>query len=156
MIRHEAEAEQFDMCLRLAIEQELQECTVVPRLAEDPHSAVAAVQNVIDDAADSGPSSSRHEQKPTARAAEVKFDGCHLCSVPNNPSASEAVSTIVHESSHVDRAIRLNIEPGSTQYEEYLAFRREALYRLGRRPNLAERARIWSVVKLFYPHLPEQ
>lgn len=51
----------------------------------------------------------------------------------NNSSAREAVSTIVHESSHVDRAIRRGIAPGATRYEEYLAFRREALFDLGRR-----------------------
>jgi hypothetical protein len=72
----------------------------------------------------------------------------------NNGTARDAVSTMVHESSHIDRfykGARLN-----TQFDEYLAFRREFLFQQGRRPSLVERQRIWETVKDLYPDLPQE
>ncbi|MFZ5875144.1 MAG: putative Ig domain-containing protein [Nitrospirota bacterium] len=61
---------------------------------------------------------------------------------PENLSRKGAVSTFVHESSHATRASRgLEI---NTQLDEYMAFRREELFNLGRRPTLLERRRVWE------------
>jgi hypothetical protein len=69
-------------------------------------------------------------------------------------SIKESVSTIVHESSHVRRLERGVFE--SFLYEEFRAFRREALYlNEGKRPTLAERKVIWEEVKNLYPKLKE-
>lgn len=60
-------------------------------------------------------------------------------------------ATIIHESTHQNgffKGIRQN-----TQLTEYRAFRNEALFRAGRRPNLMERRAIWEEVGELYPHL---
>jgi hypothetical protein len=69
----------------------------------------------------------------------------------NQSSAKSAVSTLVHESSHIDRGLR-GI-PQTTRYEEYVAFRREFLYNKGRRPTLQERRNIWQAVNELYTDL---
>jgi uncharacterized Zn-binding protein involved in type VI secretion len=60
----------------------------------------------------------------------------------SNISARGAAGTYVHESSHFTRAAR-GFEIG-TQLDEYAAFRREALFELGRRPTLLEKRNLWS------------
>ncbi|WP_159675139.1 hypothetical protein [Andreprevotia sp. IGB-42] len=59
-----------------------------------------------------------------------------------NLSAEGAASTFIHESSHYMRGAR-GFEIG-TQVEEYMAFRREKLFELGRRPSFDERKAIWT------------
>jgi hypothetical protein len=71
--------------------------------------------------------------------------------VKNNRSTREAISTMVHESSHIDRHLR-GI-PQNTRYEEYVAFRREFLFQQGRRPTLQERSGIWETVNELYSYL---
>ncbi|RMH87438.1 hypothetical protein EBB59_12980 [Lysobacter pythonis] len=61
-----------------------------------------------------------------------------------NLSPGEITSTLIHESSHQTRFFRGFATP--TQYEEYLSFRREALFNLGRRPTLVERQSIWDAI----------
>jgi RHS repeat-associated protein len=70
----------------------------------------------------------------------------------NNRNTNEAVSTLIHEASHMDRAYR-GI-PQNPRYEEYIAFRREALYNLGIKPTLQERKVIWENVNALYSDLP--
>jgi hypothetical protein len=60
----------------------------------------------------------------------------------NNGTAKEAVSTIVHESSHAKRFFRRIAQ--NTRYEEYRAFRREFLFEYGKRPTFSERKVIWA------------
>lgn len=62
------------------------------------------------------------------------------------------VSTLVHEGTHQSRFFR-GARLG-TQYDEYVAFRNEALFNLGRRPTLVERQVIWREVQQLYPELP--
>lgn len=72
-----------------------------------------------------------------------------------NLTAKGAVSTFVHESSHFTRASR-GFEIG-TQVDEYMAFRREELFKLGRRPSLSERQELWRTKILsdpFYSKVP--
>lgn len=66
-------------------------------------------------------------------------------------SASEVVSTLVHESSHVHRHFRGG---RATQADELRAFAREFLYDNKRRPTLAERATLRAQVARDYSHLP--
>lgn len=61
-----------------------------------------------------------------------------------NQSPAEITSTLIHESSHQTRFFRGFETP--TRYEEYLSFRREALFNLGRRPTLPERRIIWDEI----------
>jgi len=66
-----------------------------------------------------------------------------------------AVSTFVHESSHYMRGSR-GFEIG-TQVDEYMAFRRELLFELGRKPTIAERQAMWLekiVESEYYSSLP--
>ena len=70
----------------------------------------------------------------------------------NNNSAQEAVSTLVHEALHISRYRRGFTIP--TQYEEYLAYRREFLFSKERRPSLLERKKLWDDVQSQYEHLP--
>lgn len=70
----------------------------------------------------------------------------------NHNSAQAAVASLIHESSHVDRHRRRI--PQNTQYEEYVAFRREEFYKQGRRPTFAQRADLWETAKEQYPELP--
>jgi len=73
----------------------------------------------------------------------------------NVQSVDDAVATVVHESSHVTQmARRIEVPHAPTQMNEYLAFRREALYSLGRRPSLAERLELMHKVRRLYPSLP--
>jgi hypothetical protein len=62
----------------------------------------------------------------------------------DNLSPSEITSTLIHESSHQTRFFRGFSTP--TQYEEFLSFRREALFEFGRRPTLIERRSIWDAI----------
>jgi hypothetical protein len=64
--------------------------------------------------------------------------------VRNHGSAQEAVSTIVHEASHMHRSFRGS---QSTLLDEVRARSREFLYQHGRRPDLAERRAIWEEVR---------
>lgn len=66
-------------------------------------------------------------------------------------SADEAVSAIVHESSHV-RSLQLG-RPTNTIHDEYMAFRRDFLAEYSRRPNFAEQSKLWLEVKKSYSHL---
>ena len=61
-----------------------------------------------------------------------------------NLSPAEITSTLIHESSHQTRFFRGFTT--QTQYEEYLSFRREALFNLKRRPTLIERQGIWDAI----------
>jgi hypothetical protein len=56
----------------------------------------------------------------------------------------DIVSTLIHEASHQTRFFRGYSTP--TRYEEYLSFRREALFELGRPPTLGERRTIWDAI----------
>ncbi|MCC7385097.1 MAG: hypothetical protein IT384_24840 [Deltaproteobacteria bacterium] len=60
---------------------------------------------------------------------------------------------MVHEASHVHRDFRGSLV---TQLDEVRAFSRELSYIHGRRPDLAERARTWAMVKSRYPELMER
>ncbi len=68
-------------------------------------------------------------------------------------SAHEAVSTLVHEASHMHRHFRGG---RPSQLDEFRAFAREFLYNQGRRPTAAERAAIWRDVEAHYAHLPRR
>ena len=70
----------------------------------------------------------------------------------NNFNTQDVVSTIVHESTHVDYRFNRRIKD-NTQYEEYRAFCREFLYTHKRRPNFKERRKIWETVKELYSNL---
>jgi hypothetical protein len=70
----------------------------------------------------------------------------------NQSSVQSTLETIAHESSHAQRMYRGTFQ--NTRYEEYLAFRREALVKYGRRPTAAERKELWNVVNQLYPELP--
>lgn len=75
--------------------------------------------------------------------------------VRNHGSAKDAVSTIVHEASHIHRSFRGS---RSTLLDEVRARSREFLYQNGRRPDLAERRAIWDEVRETpeYDGLPER
>jgi hypothetical protein len=69
----------------------------------------------------------------------------------NNLNIKNTISTIVHESVHVEsRGKNLSY----SQYEEYRAYRREFLYRENRRPTLAERQATWEFVQKEYDNIP--
>ena len=70
----------------------------------------------------------------------------------NNDSASEAVSTMVHETSH-GRSLQLGRQFG-TQYDEFRAFTREFMFKEGRRPTLQERQIIWERIQRNYADKP--
>ncbi|OQS40681.1 hypothetical protein, partial [Chromobacterium haemolyticum] len=57
---------------------------------------------------------------------------------------SELTSTLIHEAAHQTRYYRGFTD--ITKYEEYFAFRREALFSLERRPTLFERQDIWNAI----------
>jgi hypothetical protein len=63
MVWHQAEPKKLDLRLFLAVEKELKEGEIVPRLAKDAHPSVPAVEKMIDYAANSGPSGSWHGEK---------------------------------------------------------------------------------------------
>ena len=62
MIGHEAESENLDIGLFLRVDEELQERLVIDRLAKDPHPAVAAIENMIHNAANGGPGGAGHAE----------------------------------------------------------------------------------------------
>lgn len=68
----------------------------------------------------------------------------------NNANSTEAVSTMVHESSHLTRYARGN--QVATVMDEYRAFRREFLFTEHRRPTLQERSDIRLQAQQNYPH----
>lgn len=70
--------------------------------------------------------------------------------VAKHPNAKSAVSTMVHETSHIQRFSR-----GHTNdlYDEYRAHAREFLYEHGRRPNTIDRHILWRHVRQHYPTL---
>jgi hypothetical protein len=72
----------------------------------------------------------------------------------NARSLRDAISTLVHESSHIVRASRGGRI--ATLHDEYMAFRREFLFEHGRRPTLLEREGIWKTVEERYPDLPRE
>jgi hypothetical protein len=63
-----------------------------------------------------------------------------------------AVSTIVHESSHITRRAR-GFMVNSID-DEFRAIRRERFYQLGRRLTLQETAHVRALAKARYSHLP--
>jgi hypothetical protein len=72
----------------------------------------------------------------------------------NNMSPKEAISTLVHESVHVERRTKGIIR--NSLYEEYLAFVREEIYKNnGRRPSFEKRIEIWDKIKDYYGDLDE-
>jgi hypothetical protein len=75
--------------------------------------------------------------------------------VRNHVSAKDAVTTIVHEASHIHRFYRRS---RGSLLDEVRARSREFLYLHGRRPGLAERKAIWEEVREIpaYEHLPER
>ena len=97
----------------------------------------------IDDLAAYYPNSRRIELYPAnieAAALELGHD-----------PAKYAARIFTHEAKHVRRdALGVLTE---TRYDEYLANTREYLFQFGRRPNLAERGRIWQNVSSEYSHL---
>lgn len=68
-------------------------------------------------------------------------------------TVEEAVSTFVHEASHIHRHFRGS---ATSQLDEVRAFAREFVYEHGRRPTLAERRVIWADVVRNYSHLPKE
>ncbi|NJL53583.1 MAG: hypothetical protein HC930_18010 [Hydrococcus sp. SU_1_0] len=70
----------------------------------------------------------------------------------NNLNAEEVISTMIHESTHVDFRIKKGIKPNS-KYEEYKAACRSFLYDQKRRPSFHERRQIWDDVYELYPNL---
>ena len=70
----------------------------------------------------------------------------------NNLNAEEVISTMIHESTHVDYRVNRGIKSNS-KYEEYKAACRGFLYEKKRRPSFAERRQIWSDVYELYPNL---
>ena len=66
-------------------------------------------------------------------------------------SANEIVSTIVHEATHQKRFF--NGKALGTQYEEYLAFRNEFLFKNLKRPTLKQRKAIWKDIQELYDDL---
>ena len=76
-----------------------------------------------------------------------------------NYNVRQAVSTIVHESNHVDFRMRRRVKYNS-QYEEFRGDVREEMYRnaadpeLPVRPTLEKRYEIWEDIKKRYPELP--
>lgn len=80
-----------------------------------------------------------------------KFKNRVTIYMQNHETAAEAVSTLVHESSHIRRMTK---NYRNTQLDEYYSIRREFLYNNGRRPTEDERHQIWVDVVLRYPNLP--
>jgi hypothetical protein len=71
----------------------------------------------------------------------------------NAKSAKEAVEYLVHEGVHAEKDALLGSRQ-ATKYEEYLAFRRQLLFRYGRKPTMEERREIWQFVNEAYSDLP--
>lgn len=65
----------------------------------------------------------------------------------NNLNVKEVLSTLVHESTHIDFRLGKGIKHNS-QYEEYRAFCRQYLYEYNTRPSLTERRKIWEFIKI--------
>ncbi len=65
----------------------------------------------------------------------------------HNLNVKEVISTLVHESTHLDFRLGRGIKHNS-QYEEYRAFCRQYLYEYGTRPTLEERRKIWEFIKI--------
>lgn len=71
----------------------------------------------------------------------------------NNGTAKEAVSTLVHETSH-GRSIQLK-RSFATKFDEFRAFTREELFRnSGKRPSLERRKIIWEEIQKIYEDSP--
>jgi hypothetical protein len=59
---------------------------------------------------------------------------------------------MIHEGVHAERKSGIM---GRTMYEEYLAFRRQLVYRYdGKRPSLNERKELWKWINNNYTDLP--
>jgi hypothetical protein len=65
----------------------------------------------------------------------------------NTKSTKELIEYLIHEGVHAERK---SVMLGRTRYEEYLAFRRQLLYRDGRRPTLSERRDLWEWINKVY------
>jgi len=70
-----------------------------------------------------------------------RFKNTVTVNMLRHASPREAVSTIVHEATHQNRAYTNGVG-ANTLYEEYLAYRNEELFRTGTRPTLAQRQEI--------------
>jgi hypothetical protein len=70
----------------------------------------------------------------------------------NNLNAEEVISTMIHESVHVDFRLKKAIKSNS-KYEEYKAACRSFLYDIKRRPSFSERRQIWTDICELYPAL---
>ncbi|KQV48961.1 hypothetical protein ASD07_29815 [Duganella sp. Root336D2] len=95
-----------------------------------------------------GPVRLQFAEGPSGLAGEVgrALDGTIEMEIymldSQNMTAKGAVGTFVHESSHFSRASKgFAIQ---TQLDEYLAFRRELLFDLGRRPTILEKQNMWQ------------
>lgn len=75
-----------------------------------------------------------------------------LIYVQKHESTKDVVASLVHESSHIHRHFRGNT---ITRLDEVRAFSRQFLYTEGRRPTLADRAKIWRFVEQHYGHLEQ-
>lgn len=80
-----------------------------------------------------------------------KYKNRVIINLDKHSSSKEVVSTLVHEATHQKRYFQF--KPKNTQYEEYLSFRNEFLFKESRRPTFTERKEIWDVVQEYYPHL---
>lgn len=65
----------------------------------------------------------------------------------NHLNVKEVISTLVHESTHIDFRLGKGIKNNS-QFEEYRAFCRQYLYEYNTRPSLTERRKIWEFIKI--------
>ena len=74
-----------------------------------------------------------------------------IINLDKHTSSKEVASTLVHEATHQKR--HFQVSPKNTQYEEYLSFRNEFLFKKLRRPTFVDRKDIWNDVQEFYPHL---
>ena len=70
----------------------------------------------------------------------------------NSRDSKQAVEFLVHEGLHAERRFKKGLVP-RTQHEEYLAFRRQAIFREGKKPTLDQRREIWKDVQKLYPNL---
>ena len=74
----------------------------------------------------------------------------------NHFNPKDVVTTLVHESTHVDYRYGRKIK-NNTRYEEFRAFCRQHLYEFNERPSLEERRQIWEFVNTDpdYKKLPQ-
>jgi hypothetical protein len=78
------------------------------------------------------------------------YDNQIIVYVARHPNAKSAVSTLVHETSHIHRFSKGHV---SNLYDEYRAHARAFLYDHGRRPNVIDRHLLWKQVRRNYPGL---